>query len=50
MWRTPVNLLRQRHERRDALGRLDHGKDFHEIYRQLSLYEFPWDINQALSF
>lgn len=50
MSRTPVNLLRQRYERRDALARLDPGKDFHEIYRQLSLFEFPWDVNQALSF
>ncbi|GAY10225.1 oxygenase MpaB family protein [Pseudonocardia sp. N23] len=41
---------RQRYERRDALARLDPGTDFHEIYRQLALHEFPWDINQALSF
>ncbi|MDH2413081.1 oxygenase MpaB family protein [Nocardioides sp. CER19] len=29
---------------------LDPETDFHEIYRNLGLYEFPWDLNQALSF
>ncbi|MGB6124943.1 MAG: oxygenase MpaB family protein [Gordonia sp. (in: high G+C Gram-positive bacteria)] len=29
---------------------LDPETDFHEIYRRLATYEFPWDINQALSF
>ena len=24
--------------------------DFAEMYRNLATYEFPWDINQALSF
>jgi hypothetical protein len=41
---------RTRFARRDALAELDPETDFHEIYRQLALYEFPWDINQALSF
>ena len=50
MSRTPVSWPRQRYERREALALLDPEKDFHEIYRQLSLYEFPWDVNQALSF
>jgi hypothetical protein len=45
-----VSWLRQRYERRDALARLDPDTDFHEIYRQLALHEFPWDVNQALSF
>ena len=31
--------------RNDAL---DPATDFVEIYRNLALYEFPWDINQAL--
>lgn len=29
---------------------LDPETDFHEIYRNLGLYEFPWDLVQALSF
>lgn len=29
---------------------LDPARDFHEIYRLMTTYEFPWDMNQALSF
>jgi hypothetical protein len=29
---------------------LDPERDFREIYRLTSTYEFPWDMNQALSF
>ncbi|UQE75454.1 DUF2236 domain-containing protein [Gordonia sp. PP30] len=29
---------------------LDPRTDFEEIYRNLSMYDFPWDFNQALSF
>ncbi len=29
---------------------LDPQTQFHEIYRNLSTFDFPWDINQALSF
>lgn len=29
---------------------LDPRTDFEQIYRNLSLYDFPWDFNQALSF
>lgn len=29
---------------------LDPESRFHEIYRNLTTYEFPWDFNQALSF
>lgn len=29
---------------------MDPETQFHEIYRTLATYEFPWDINQALSF
>ncbi|KAF0960278.1 oxygenase MpaB family protein [Rhodococcus sp. T7] len=29
---------------------LDPESDFMEIYRNLATYEFPWDLNQALSF
>lgn len=30
--------------------RLDPEKDFVEIYRNVVMHEFPWDMNQALSF
>src|SRR4051812_36511943 len=39
--------------RYDVLRRieaLDPARDFREIYRLTSAYEFPWDMNQALSF
>ncbi|GAC58302.1 hypothetical protein GOHSU_36_00460 [Gordonia hirsuta DSM 44140 = NBRC 16056] len=29
---------------------LDPKTDFEQMYRNLALYDFPWDINQALSF
>ncbi|EGD55452.1 oxygenase MpaB family protein [Gordonia neofelifaecis] len=29
---------------------MDPETHFHEMYRTLATYEFPWDINQALSF
>ncbi|WP_084637972.1 oxygenase MpaB family protein [Gordonia shandongensis] len=29
---------------------MDPETSYHEIYRTLATYEFPWDINQALSF
>jgi hypothetical protein len=29
---------------------LDPARDFAEIYRLMGTYEFPWDMNQALSF
>ncbi|GAA3954354.1 oxygenase MpaB family protein [Gordonia caeni] len=29
---------------------LDPHTDFEQIYRNLSLYDFPWDFNQSLSF
>ena len=32
------------------IGELDPGRDFHEIYRILVTYEFPWDMNQSLGF
>jgi hypothetical protein len=34
----------------DRNARLDPETQFTEIYRNLTLYEFPWDLNQALSF
>jgi ER-bound oxygenase mpaB/B'/Rubber oxygenase, catalytic domain len=39
--------------RYDVLRRieaLDPARDFREIYRLTSTYEFPWDMNQSLSF
>lgn len=39
-----------RYARREALARLDPETNHHEIYRRLTLYEFPWDMTQALSF
>lgn len=35
---------------RDRNSRLDPETDFTEIYRNLAIYDFPWDTNQALSF
>jgi ER-bound oxygenase mpaB/B'/Rubber oxygenase, catalytic domain len=35
---------------RDRITELDPARDFREIYRLTSTYEFPWDMNQALSF
>jgi ER-bound oxygenase mpaB/B'/Rubber oxygenase, catalytic domain len=32
------------------IGELDPATDFHEIYRILGVYEFPWDMNQSLGF
>jgi hypothetical protein len=34
----------------DRILQLDPARDFREIYRLTSTYEFPWDMNQALSF
>jgi hypothetical protein len=35
---------------RDRIEQLDPARDFREIYWLTSAYEFPWDMNQALSF
>ncbi|CAN5584727.1 oxygenase MpaB family protein [soil metagenome] len=40
----------QRSHWRDVNNRLDPETDFVEIYRTVALLEFPWDVNQALSF
>ena len=32
------------------IGELDPATDFHEIYRIIVTHEFPWDMNQSLSF
>ena len=32
------------------IGQLDPATDYHEIYRILAVHEFPWDMNQSLSF
>ncbi|MFW0790588.1 oxygenase MpaB family protein [Gordonia sp. CPCC 205333] len=36
-------------KRNPSLG-LDPETDYAQIYRNVTLYEFPWDMNQALSF
>jgi hypothetical protein len=40
----------RRFDVRRRIERLDPARDFHEIYRLTGTYEFPWDMNQALSF
>jgi hypothetical protein len=35
---------------RRRIAQLDPARDFAEIYRLMGTYEFPWDLNQALSF
>jgi hypothetical protein len=32
------------------ISRLDPGRDYEQIYRILVSHEFPWDMNQSLSF
>jgi hypothetical protein len=34
----------------DRIEQLDPARDFREIYRLTGTYEFPWDMNQSLSF
>src|SRR3954464_982515 len=34
----------------DRIEQLDPARDFREIYRLTCAYEFPWDMNQSLSF
>ena len=40
----------RRFEWRRRIQRLDPVRDFHEVYRITTTHEFPWDMNQALSF
>ena len=40
----------RRFEWRRQIQRLDPVTDFHEIYRITTTHEFPWDMNQALTF
>ena len=39
-----------RYEWRRRIEQLDPVTDYHEIYRIMVAHEFPWDMNQALSF
>jgi hypothetical protein len=39
-----------RHYWQRYLATLDPAIDYHEMYRVLVAYEFPWDFNQSLSF
>lgn len=38
----------RRYDRLKHILRLDPERDFHEIYRLLAAYEFPWDFTRAL--
>jgi len=40
----------KRFEWQQRIQRLDPEQDYHEIYRITATHEFPWDMNQALSF
>jgi ER-bound oxygenase mpaB/B'/Rubber oxygenase, catalytic domain len=40
----------RRYDIRRRIEELDPHRDFVEIYRLMATYEFPWDVNQALSF
>ena len=40
----------KRYELRHRTDHLDPDTQYEEIYRILATQEFPWDINQALSF
>jgi hypothetical protein len=42
-------MLRRTHWQRH-IARLDPAVDYEEIYRVLTTHEFPWDMNQSLSF
>jgi hypothetical protein len=42
-------MLPRRHWQRH-IGRLDPETDYQEIYRIVLTHEFPWDMNQSLSF
>src|ERR1035438_8741056 len=39
-----------RHHWSRRISQLDPARDYHEIYRILAYHEFPWDMNQSLSF
>ncbi|GAA1878575.1 oxygenase MpaB family protein [Pseudonocardia ailaonensis] len=43
-------MTSSRYARLQEIEALDPETDFLEIYQLMSWYEFPWDINQALSF
>jgi hypothetical protein len=34
----------------DHIARLDPGTEYEQIYRIVVTHEFPWDMNQSLSF
>ena len=46
----PRRATRRRFFWRDRNAELDAETEHREIVRNLSLYDFPWDMNQALSF
>lgn len=42
--------MSRRYARRDAIRTMDPATDHEEIVRLVATYEFPWDVQQALSF
>ncbi|RCW40715.1 uncharacterized protein DUF2236 [Halopolyspora algeriensis] len=40
----------KRYAWRDRIESMDPERDFHDIYRIMVAHEFPWDMNQSLSF
>jgi hypothetical protein len=39
-----------RHHWSRRISQLDPARDYEQIYRILATHEFPWDMNQSLSF
>ena len=48
--RSSLSAMMGRDHWRRRNDALDPRRDYVEIYRNLSQHEFPWDMNQALSF
>lgn len=42
--------MKDRHHYQRQNAALDPETDYEQMYRNLSFYDFPWDINQALNF
>ncbi|NMO04524.1 DUF2236 domain-containing protein [Gordonia sp. TBRC 11910] len=43
-------IAKRKAAKRNPNEGLDPAEDYTEIYRNLTIYEFPWDMNQSLSF
>ncbi|MFF8955301.1 oxygenase MpaB family protein [Streptomyces sp. NPDC014894] len=46
--RRPEGGAVRRYDRLKRIGRMDPERDFHEMYRLIAAYEFPWDFTRAL--